>query len=108
MTSPCSAWASGEGRAPYSQNVSAEPVKLATFRIGDAFPADDPVARWITALAMSHNDIRHGNLRMIDPGTPDHERLYYLRLVASHFKEIADDLSQAYDTWPEVRTFVDG
>jgi hypothetical protein len=82
-------------------------MTTAEFRIGEAFPPGDPVARWLTALAMSHNDIRHANLRMIDAACAPPERLYYFRLVASHYKEIAEDLKQAYSEWEEVREFVD-
>jgi hypothetical protein len=88
--------------------MSTEPSKIVEFEIGEAFPADDPVARWLTALSISHNDIRHGNLRLVEPDQPAHEAIYYFRLVASHFKEIAEDLDQAYADWPEVKQFVDG
>src|SRR5580700_4617310 len=33
------------------------------FKIGDAFPADDPIARWTTALAMAANDAIYLNVR---------------------------------------------
>jgi hypothetical protein len=77
------------------------------FRIGDAFPADDPVARWLTALAISHNDIRHGTIRLMQPDLQSHEGVYYFRLIASHFKEIAEDLDNSYAEWDEVTAFVD-
>ncbi len=76
------------------------------FEIGEAFPSDKPLARWMTALAMSHNDVRHGNLRLIDTGGDEATRLYYFRLVASHFYEIADDLKRDREEWVEVRDFI--
>jgi hypothetical protein len=77
------------------------------FRIGDAFPMDDPVARWLTALAISHNDLRDGTLRMVHaPEDAASERIYFLRLVASHFYEIASDLRRDPDEWAEVKAFI--
>ncbi|MCW3048499.1 MAG: hypothetical protein JWO74_2783 [Solirubrobacterales bacterium] len=93
--------------APYVGPVTPKPNKVVEFRIGDAFSADAPLARWMTALAISHNDIRHCNLRLISAGRPVHESIYYFRLVASHFKEIAKDLDRASREWDEVRAFVD-
>lgn len=79
------------------------------FKIGEAFPSSDPVARWLTALAMSHNDVRHGNLELIETAEADAAtRLYYLRLVAGHFYEIAADLKRDLEEWKEVRAFIDG
>jgi hypothetical protein len=38
----------------------------ATFKIGDTFPADDPVARFVTVLAMISNDWQRLAQRMIE------------------------------------------
>ncbi len=88
--------------------MSDERPTVIEFEIGSAFPSDEPLARWMTALAMSHNDVRHGNLRLMDADEVDAAtRLYYLRLLASHFYEIAADLKRDRDEWHEVRAFVE-
>jgi hypothetical protein len=79
------------------------------FRIGEAFPADDPLARWMTVVAMSHNDLVFCNLRMSGPRElPPAENIYYFRLVASHYWELALFLRKTYQEWQVVRDFVSG
>jgi hypothetical protein len=95
--------------APTLRLVSDDRPTVIEFQIGEAFPSDAPVARWLTALAMSHNDVRHGNLRLLEADEDDAAtRLYYLRLVAGHFYEIAGDLKRDRDEWQEVRAFING
>jgi hypothetical protein len=36
------------------------------FKIGDAFPADDTAARWLTSLTMALNDLLYTNRRLIE------------------------------------------
>ena len=86
----CSAADSPAARseAPTLDRMSDERPTVIEFEIGAAFPSDQPLVRWITALTMSHNDVRHGNLRLIEADEEDAAtRLNYLRLVASHFYE---------------------
>jgi transcriptional regulator with XRE-family HTH domain len=56
------------------------------FRIGDAFPADDPI---------------------IEGDLPPEQNLYYFRLIAGHFFEIATWLKETRKTWPEINALVD-
>jgi hypothetical protein len=76
------------------------------FRIGDAFPADDPIARWATVVSMAINDTVYVNVRMIEGDLPPELDLYYFRLVAGHFIEVCTWLAETPAQWPEVQTFL--
>jgi hypothetical protein len=79
------------------------------FEIGDLFPSDDPVARWITPCAMALNDLlyvhRHLYPLLTNDG-PGSETMYLSRLAAAHLFEIATFLSKSDRRVPEVRSFV--
>ncbi len=76
------------------------------FKIGDAFPADDAVARWSTVLAMAANDAVYLNVRMVEGDLPPELNVYYFRLVASHFIEAVDWIAKTRHTWPQVDEFI--
>jgi hypothetical protein len=76
------------------------------FMIGDAFPADDAIARWATVLAMAANDAVYINVRMIEGDLPPELMVYYFRLVASHFIEAVEWIRKTRRTWPEVDEFI--
>jgi hypothetical protein len=76
------------------------------FKIGRVFPADDPLARWATVLAMAANHSIYLNVRLIEGDLPPELNLYYFRLVAAHFFEASDWLRRTPETWPEVREFI--
>jgi hypothetical protein len=77
------------------------------FLIGDAFPADDPLARFLVAVAAALNDnILSHTLFVQADNTFDH--IYLFNLASSHLYEAAETLEQAAREWPEVQTFVDG
>jgi hypothetical protein len=90
-----------------------------SFKIGDAFPADDPVARFVTVVAMISNDWQRLAQRMVELDDVDcaHEDAQaeqaallvenYRMQGALHF-EAARFLKRAYEHFREVRTFVDG
>ena len=62
------------------------------FRVGDAFPADQPLARFVVVLLLALNDLLPRNERLTedrDDELPPHERLYLARLVGSHLFELA-------------------
>jgi hypothetical protein len=69
------------------------------FRIGDAFPSDESLARWLTACCMAANDLVYLNQqlfpRLQGDDAPAFENLYLSRLVASHLYEVAKFLIQA-------------
>lgn len=68
------------------------------FRIGDAFPGEDPVARFVVVLLMALNDLLPQSERLTqagDAGLAPHERLYLARLVGSHLFELAKFVNAA-------------
>ena len=83
------------------------------FRIGEAFPADDPVARFVTGLAMISNDW----LRLIDDLLSTYadessegrgRRMSSFRRQAALVHEAATFVSDALRMFPAVALFVDG
>ncbi len=84
------------------------------FKIGDAFPADDPVARFITGLAMISNDW----LRALEDifglegnsNTPEEtgRRVWLFRRQAALVHEAATFITDAQRMFQEVAAFVDG
>lgn len=80
------------------------------FRIGDAFPADQPIARFVVVFLLALNDLLPCNQRLTeeaDHELPPHERLYLARLVGSHLFELATFLDEAPRQFPEIETFLD-
>jgi hypothetical protein len=82
------------------------------FKIGDAFPADDPVARFITVLAMMSNDWLRTTqyLLEIEDGSDDEggRRLMFFRQQASLHHEAASFVVDARRRFPEIAAFIDG
>ena len=80
------------------------------FRIGDAFPAGDPVARFITVLAMMSNDWLRSNAEMqaLDDDTSDAagHRLMPFRQQASPHHDAATFVANARRRFPEVDGFI--
>jgi len=78
------------------------------FEIGKAFPADEPLARWLTVCAMALNDILLVH-RWLFPSvhgkSPDYANNYLSRLGAAHLFEAAKFLADS-DKLREVRDFV--
>lgn len=72
------------------------------FKIGDLFPSDDDLGRWVMALSIIRNDIALTNHYLIqamkksgDDLSPD--SVYFFRLVISHLRE-AFRCQQYYET----------
>jgi hypothetical protein len=89
----------------------------ATFKIGETFPADDPVARFVTVLAMISNDWQRLAQRMIDlddlnpadaSATAETEALLIenYRFQASLHYEAAQFLILARKNFHQVDTFI--
>jgi hypothetical protein len=80
------------------------------FRDGGFIPADEPLARWITIVAMALNDavLVNGWLipRLQGDDAPAHENVYLGRLAASHLYEVAKFLHQSERRFQEVRDFL--
>lgn len=81
------------------------------FKIGDAFPASDPVARFITGLAMISNDLLRALEDMLDLGGDAPEkigrRVSLFRRQAASIQEAATFISDAQRMFPEVCGFID-
>jgi hypothetical protein len=82
-------------------------IRELRFRVGDALPADNPLARFILVVSMGLNDNSFSNTRFVD-GTEDYELLYFFRLASGHLHELANRLRVAHEEWPEVQEFVAG
>src|SRR5262249_25824735 len=69
--------------------------------IPEVFPPDDPVARFVVAMSMARNDIRHALSQAghaSERGNPD-LRGYWVRVANGHFFEA----STALDNWRRLR-----
>src|SRR3712207_5178630 len=87
-------------------------MSVASFKIGDAFPAGDPVARFITGLAMISNEWLRSitDLFSLEGDTPEEmgRRISLFRRQAALIHEAATFISDALRRFPEVSRFVDG
>ncbi len=87
-----------------------------TFRMGDIFPATDPVARWLVTLAIALTELIWADSKMRqaweverakaadDP--PSLDQIQYFRLICLQVWEIAKFLQESYDQWPDIKAFV--
>jgi len=57
------------------------------FKIGEAFPDRDEVARYVMRLSMALGDLRVAGEYSVREDQPHYERLYFIRLFASHMRE---------------------
>ena len=55
-------------------------VSAYRFRMGEAFPTDDPVARWLVTVSIALNDLVFA-LRGADEAKEDHELSEFFRLA---------------------------
>jgi hypothetical protein len=60
----------------------------ALFRMGEAFPAEDRLARYVMRLSMALNDLRIAARYATRARQREPERLYFIRLTASHLREL--------------------
>jgi hypothetical protein len=83
-----------------------------TFRIGEGFPASDPVARFITVLGMMSNDWLRSMAEMLalDGSDPDSEarRVSLFRQQASLHHEAAVFIRDARRRFPDIDDFLSG
>jgi hypothetical protein len=75
------------------------------FRIGDAFPAESPLARFIVAVAQGMNDSLLANTLFVKSEKP-YEHIYFFNLASSHLFEVAEMFRKAHGQWEEVRDFI--
>jgi len=82
------------------------------FNIGGAFPASDPVARFITGLAMISNDWLRSveDMFKLEGDTPEEigRRVSLFRRQAALVHEAASFITDARRMFPQVASFVDG
>jgi hypothetical protein len=82
------------------------------FKVGDAFPASDPVARLITGLGMISNDWLRSldDMFKLERDTPEEmgRRVSLFRRQAALVHEAANFITDARRMFPEVASFVDG
>jgi hypothetical protein len=86
-------------------------MSVIRFKIGDAFPASDPVARFITGLAMISNDWLRSVEEMFSLGdTPEEvgRRVSLFRRQAALVHEAATFMADARRMFPQVASFIDG
>jgi hypothetical protein len=91
----------------------AEDGQIVRFKIGEAFPADDPLARWMTVCAMAGNDLLLVNRWLIpklkeEERSEPYENVYLGRLAAAHLFEAATFLKKSDKRLAVVRELVAG
>lgn len=91
----------------------AEDGQIIRFKIGEAFPADEPLARWMTVCAMAMNDLLLVNRWLIpklkeEEPSQAYENTYLGRLAAAHLFEAATFLKKSDKRLAVVRELVGG
>ena len=76
------------------------------FTIGTSFPADAPVARFVTVLAMMSNDLLRLITLLFKENGNEGDRIFYFRLLSSAFFEASKFLRVSVPRWPELQAFV--
>jgi hypothetical protein len=79
-----------------------------TFKMADASPPDDPIAVWVMKLSIALGDLRIVAEYATRTDQPEHERIYFVRIFASHLREISKLLVTDFDKREDVRDFVAG
>jgi hypothetical protein len=77
------------------------------FRLADAFPSDDRIARYVMRLSMALGDLRiAAGEYAIRGDQPEYERQYFVRLTAAHLHEVALLFNPPDTTIPTVEEFI--
>jgi hypothetical protein len=79
-----------------------------TFKMADAFAPDDPIAVWVMKLSIALGDLRIVAEYATRNDQPEHERIYFVRIFASHLREVSKLLVFDFDERQDVRDFVAG
>jgi hypothetical protein len=77
-----------------------------TFKMGEGFPADDDIAVWIASLSRALNDIRTSSRFAVRQDQLAHERLYFVRVLASHIREAVKIVVLETDKRQDIQAFV--
>jgi hypothetical protein len=81
-------------------------VEKLTFKMADAFPPDDPIAVWLMNLSIALGDLRIVAKYATREQQAEYERIYFVRIFASHLREIGKLLVQDFDKRQDVKDFV--
>jgi hypothetical protein len=79
------------------------------FRIGDAFPEDNPVARYLTVLAMMHNDWKRTMAAMnesLEKPQSIGERVFRFRQLIGYAHEAVEFLDASKSRYQEIGHFL--
>lgn len=88
-------------------------MRTLRFVIGRAFPAEEPIARFVTVLAQAHNDFARVFDRMTNANAESEDpedqaiRILGLRLNAASHAEASAFLRDALRRWPDIKLFTD-
>jgi len=81
----------------------------ATFRFGDAFPADSVIARWVAGMTLIANDLLQVNLGVIEASDvvvdQSSEAVYLFWLACAHYREAAHFMQKGSEL-PEVQASI--
>src|SRR4051794_26602642 len=73
--------------------------------MGDGFPGDPSLEVWVMTLSTALGDLRIVGNYVGRPDQPKHERLYFVRLLASHLREAVKVIDQDADK-PHLGQFI--
>jgi len=81
------------------------------FKMGEAFPADSVLGKWMVLLSVLLNDLILANEHLVEAldrsgSSPSPEGVYFFRLTCSHFREAAKFLDCAHRQ-PQVKAFLE-
>jgi hypothetical protein len=80
--------------------------RWATFRFGDAFPADSVTARWAAGMTLIANDLLQVNLGVVEASDAADDQssqaLYLFWLACAHYREAAHFMQKGSQV-PEIR-----
>jgi hypothetical protein len=83
----------------------------ASFQIGEAFPANDPIARFVTVLAMVNNEW-HRSMALMNLVDDDPDgrgiRLLLVRQQAASYLEAVKWITDSRKRFPEIAAYIDG
>ena len=89
-----------------STSGGEQEIREVRFEVGDALPADDPLARFILVVSMGLNDNSLANTTFVETEEP-YKLVYFFQLASGHLYELAKTLRRAYEEWREVKEFID-
>jgi hypothetical protein len=86
------------------RSYRGRPMRM-RFPIERACNPDDPVAVFVTTLSIAFGDLRIVAKYVPRDDQPDHERIYFVNVMASHLREIVKVIDRQADA-PVIEDFV--